>query len=95
MENLDIQIKSLQNKILLLLKQNQLIIKQNLALQNEAESLRKSLKEKNDQLQRLNQQIDIIKLSGNALANDEKKLLEKRIDTYLADIEKCISILNA
>ena len=95
MESLDTHIKNLQNKLQLLLKHTELIVKQNAALQKEVDSLRISMQEKNDLIVRLNQQIDILKLSSNGLQHNEKKLLEKRINTYLADIEKCITILNA
>jgi hypothetical protein len=94
MKELDVQLKSLQNKIQILLKQNQLQLRQNVDQKKEIETLRISLNEKNNLLQRLHQQIDILKLNTNALDEDEKKQLEKRIDLYLADIEKCLIILN-
>ncbi len=95
MKELDIQLKSLQNKLQLLLKQNQHLVKQHTALQTEKEKLQVALKEKTDILQQLHQQIDILKLTSNALNDSEKKQLEKRIDTYLTEIEKCLTLLNA
>ncbi len=94
MKDLNEQLKSLQNKIQLLLKQNQLQLRQNIDLKKEIEALRISLKEKNDLVQRLHQKIDVLKLSTNALEDEEKKQLEKRIALYLADIEKCLILLN-
>ena len=94
MKELDVQLKNLQNKIQILLKQNQLQLRQNVDLKKEIEALRASLNEKNNLLQRLHQQIDILKLNTSALDEGEKKQLEKRIDLYLADIEKCLIILN-
>jgi chromosome segregation ATPase len=88
MKELDAQLKSLKNKIQLLLKQNQLQLKENQELKKEVEALRASLNEKNDLLQHLHEQI-------NALNNEEKKELEKRINLYLAEIEKCLTLLNA
>jgi len=38
--------------------------------------------------------VDILKLSTATLLPAEKKLLEKRIEVYLSDIEKCIALLN-
>ncbi len=95
MKELDIQLKSLQHKLQLLLKQNQHLVKQHTALQTEKEKLQVALKEKTDILQQLHQQIDILKLTSNALNDSEKKQLEKRIDTYLTEIEKCLTLLNA
>ncbi|HEY6976827.1 MAG TPA: hypothetical protein VH396_11105 [Chitinophagaceae bacterium] len=94
MKELDAQLKSLKNKIQLLLKQNQLQLKENHDLKREVETLRTSLNEKNDLLQHLHEQIDVLKLSANALNNEEKKELGKRINLYLADIEKCLTLLN-
>jgi hypothetical protein len=95
MKELDAQLKSLKNKIQLLLKQNQLQLKENQELKKEVKTLRASLNEKNDLLQHLHEQIDVLKLNANALNNEEKKELEKRINLYLAEIEKCLTLLNA
>ncbi|HRI21410.1 MAG TPA: hypothetical protein PLA68_10680 [Panacibacter sp.] len=95
MKELDTQLKSLHHKIQLLLKQNQLLHKQNTALQTEKELLQGSLNEKTELLQSLHRQIDILKLSSKALDESEKKQLEKRINIYLADIEKCLTLLNS
>ncbi|HRH48105.1 MAG TPA: hypothetical protein PLP23_05125 [Panacibacter sp.] len=94
MEALDAHLKSLQGKLQLLVKQNQALAKQNALLQKEAETLRISVNEKNSLLQQLHQQIDLIKLSTATLLPAEKKLLEKRIEVYLSEIEKCIALLN-
>ena len=94
MEHLDNQLKSIQHKLQLILKQNQLLLRQNNTLQKENEVLKASINEKEDTLQKLQQQIDICKLSSNELGDDEKKELRKRIDIYLAEIEKCLVILN-
>lgn len=93
-EALDAHLKSLQNKLVLLVKQNQQLAKQNVSLQKETEQLRTTVIEKNDLLQQLHQQMDILKLSTATLVPAEKKVLEKRIDVYLAEIEKCIALLN-
>ena len=95
MKELDAQLKNLNNKIQLLLKQNQLQLKENQELKKEVETLRASLKEKNDLLQHLYDQMDVLKLNANALNDEEKKELEKRINLYLAEIEKCLTLLNA
>lgn len=95
MKELDAQLKSLHYKIQLLLKQNQLLYKQNTVLQAEKEVLQLSLNDKSEMLQSLHRQIDVLKLSSKALDEREKKQLEKRINIYLADIEKCLAILNS
>ncbi|OQY95885.1 MAG: hypothetical protein B6D37_03785 [Sphingobacteriales bacterium UTBCD1] len=42
----------------------------------------------------LRQQLDILKLSTHKLSNDDKKELEKRINYYLKEIDRCIALLN-
>ncbi len=95
MEELDIQLKNIQYKLHVLLKQSQLLIKQNAALQKENNILMASLNKKNDLINNLQQQIDVLKLNSSELDEVDKKQLEKRIEIYLADIEKCLALLNA
>ena len=94
MEQLEIQIKNLQQKIQLLLKQNQLLKKQNTTLQNEKEKLQTTMKEKDTLLQNMQQNVDAFNMAANSLDATERKHLVKRLDTYLAEIDKCLSLLK-
>lgn len=91
----DEQFKSLHQKLQLLLKQHQQLQKDNAALKKEVDNQRLLLKEKNDHVQQLQEKIDIIKLNAQAISTEEKKLLETRINGYLAEIEKCLVLLNS
>ena len=91
----DEQFKSLHQKLQLLLKQHQQLQKDNAALKKEVDGQRLLLKEKNDHVQQLQEKIDIIKLNAPAISTEEKKQLEHRINGYLAEIEKCIVLLNS
>jgi len=93
MEELELQLANLQNKLQLLLKQSQHLIKENINLKNEKEQLVNALNKKDDAIQKMQQQIDALKFN-NVMDEDEKKHLEKRIDEYLREIDKCLSILN-
>jgi chromosome segregation ATPase len=93
MEELELQLTNLQNKLQLLLKQSQHLIKENISLKNENEQLVKALNKKDETIQKMQQQIDALKFN-NVMDEDEKKHLEKRIDEYLREIDKCLSILN-
>ena len=94
MEQLEIQLKNLHTKLQQLLKQNQLLQKQNAALEKENTALKSSLNEKHDIVIKMQQQIDIFKLGANPLNDKEKQELKKRIDLYLAEIEKCLALIN-
>ena len=93
MEELELQLANLQNKLQLLLKQSQHLIKENINLKNEKELLVDALNKKDEAIQKMQQQIDALKFN-NTIDEDEKKHLEKRIDEYLREIDKCLSILN-
>ena len=94
MEQLDIQIKNVQVKLQQLLKQNQLLQKQHQALQKENATLKLQLDEKSELIAKLQQQVDVSKLNSTALDDKEKQALRKRIDLYLAEIEKCLVLIN-
>ncbi|MEP6846684.1 MAG: hypothetical protein ABI861_11795 [Panacibacter sp.] len=94
MEQLDVQINNLHTKLQQLLKQNQLLQKQNAVLQKENISIRETLETKKETIAKLQQQMDAIKLSANSLDENEKLALRKRIDMYLAEIEKCLTLIN-
>ena len=95
MEELDIQLANLQKKLQLLVKQNQLLFKENASLKNENETLSIVLQNKNSLLEKLQRQIDAMKINSSSLDKAEKGHLEKRINEYLKDIEKCLALLNS
>lgn len=92
---LEDQIKGLHQKLQLLLKNYQQLQKEHAALKKEADSQRLLLKEKDGLVQQLQEKVDVAKLNSSAMTAEEKKVLEQRINGYLADIEKCIVLLNS
>ena len=93
-QQLDTQLKNLQTKLQQLLKQNQLLQKQVTSLQKENDGYKTSLEEKKETIAKLQQQADAVKLSTNGLDDKEKQELRKRIDLYLAEIDKCLALIN-
>jgi hypothetical protein len=93
MDALEIQLANLQNKLQLLLKQSQFLVKENNNLKKEKEQLFEEINNKDELMHKMQQQIDALKIN-NMMDEDEKKQMEKRIDEYLREIEKCLSILN-
>jgi len=91
---LETQLKNLQTKLQLLLKQNQLLQRQVASLQKDNNNYKISLEEKTASISKLQQQTDVFKLSANTLDDKEKQDLRKRIDLYLAEIEKCLVLIN-
>jgi hypothetical protein len=92
--DLDARLKAIQLKLQQVLKQYQLLQKENAQLKKELERSHQANSEKTTQLQALQQQVDVLKLGVSGWNDEEKLELEKRIDVYLKEIDKCISLLN-
>ena len=91
----DTQLKNIHDKLQLLLKQYRLVQKENSQLKKELEKQKLTDIKKSEQVQSLQQKLDAVQVSMSSWGEADKKLMEKRIDTYLKEIEKCLSLLNA
>jgi cell division protein FtsB len=94
MVELDLHIKNIQDKLQLLLKQQQLLQKENDKLKKELEKASQSNTEKEQTMQTLQRQMDVLKLGSGNLDESEKAALGKRIDAYLKELDKCLALLN-
>lgn len=90
----ELQLKRVHEKIGLLLKQH-------LALQKENERLRDDLKKMlvrcedlSREAEKSRQQAEVSKLSDRDLDESDKKMLEKRLNQYVREIDKCIALLQ-
>jgi hypothetical protein len=95
MVEISVQIKAIQEKLQLLLKQQQLLQKENQQLKKNLEKMQTEKLQKESDLQGLIQQLETVKIGGAQWSPSEKLLMEKRIDGYLKEIEKCLLLLNA
>ena len=95
MLNADEQIKRIEDKIQLLLKEYQQLQKELQRLQKDNLQLREALelktKKSNDQAQT----IDVLKIQSFTQNDTSKKELEKRINNYLKEIDKCLNLLQS
>ena len=94
MVDLALQIKSIQDKLQQLLKQQAMLQKENQKLKKDIEKSALVSGEKEQALQAIQQQVDVLKLGSGNLDEAEKNALSKRIDIYLKEIEKCLALLN-
>jgi chromosome segregation ATPase len=94
MVNLEQQIKSIQDKLQLLLKQQALLQKENQQLKKELEKQTALTEEKQALVLSLQQQVDVVKMGSGSLNEAEKAALSKRIDGYLKEIDQCLALLN-
>ncbi len=92
---IDVQLKNLQAKLQQLLKQYQLLQKENEQLKKQLE-LNKNYAANNHELnQSLQQKMVVNGLVHQQNNSADKVALEKKIDKYLQEIDKCLLLLNA
>lgn len=92
--DLDDQIKIFQEKLQVMLKKFVVIQKENSNLKQDLEKSKKSLAEKEVQVEALQQKVDILHLTATSIDDTARKELKNRIQTYIDDIEKCIQSLK-
>jgi chromosome segregation ATPase len=88
------QIQNIHDKVQLLLKKQLQLQKENAKLKTELEASSRQLAILQKQNEALSQKIDAAKLGFQALSAEDKKALNIRIDDYLAEIDKCLAMLN-
>lgn len=84
----------LQHKLTQVLKQYVQLQRENTKLRKELLKKDKLVKDKEELLLNLQQKVDALRISKDGFSTEEKKQLEKRIDGYVAEIDKCLSLLN-
>ena len=86
--------KRISEKLHQLLKLFSILQKENEKLKNELTETRNRSKEKDEQLELLALRIEVLKAAKGEMTEDEKKSFEKKINLYLREIDKCISLVN-
>jgi prefoldin subunit 5 len=94
MIDINSQLQLLQVKLQQLLKNYQQLQKENGQLKKELTKKSAETNELKEKVQQVEQQIDVLKLSKSGFDETEKVVLEKRIDIYLKEIDKCLALLN-
>jgi septal ring factor EnvC (AmiA/AmiB activator) len=88
------QIQNIHDKVQLMLKKQQQLQKENAKLTTELNASTRQLAILQKQNEALSQKIDAAKLGFQTLSAEDKKALNIRIDDYLAEIDKCLAMLN-
>lgn len=89
------QLKRIQEKLQQVLKQQSALQKENQLLKEELDSTKKQSVQHHENIDRLKQQVEILKVSSGEMNEAEKKQFEKRINAYLKEIDRCIAMLGA
>ena len=87
-------LKRIQDKLQQLLKQYTAVQKENSRLKEELDAARYKIEEQKKNAEELKQQVSVLKLSAGEMSEADKKDFEKRINAYLKEIDRCISMLG-
>ncbi len=88
------QLKRIQDKLQQLLKQQASVHKENEKLKEELGIAREKLSLQQLYLDELRQQVSILKLNAGGMNERDKKEIEKKINSYLKEIDRCIALLG-
>ncbi len=94
MEGIEEQLQRVEDKVQQLLKQYRLSQKEIERLQKENTHLQEELQQKTMQASTLHQKIDSYNINSTSISEASRKDLEMRINNYLKEIDKCLSLLN-
>ncbi len=94
MSDLESQLKRVSEKLQLMLKQRELLLKENVKMKQEIVTLRSERLNHSNNVEKLRQQVEILKISRTEMSEQEKKQFEKRLSQYIREIDRCIGLLE-
>lgn len=90
----EIQLKRVYEKFQQLVKLHQGLQKENEKLKADFKKMSMRCEGLSQEADKFRQQTEILKLSGSDMDEKEKKDLEKRLNQYVREIDRCIALLN-
>ena len=87
-------LKRIQDKLQQLLKQYGSLQRENSLLKEELEKNKAQSLQHQQNVIHLKQQVDVLKLNAGEMKETDKKEIEKRINSYLKEIDRCIALLS-
>jgi hypothetical protein len=90
----EVQLKRIQLKLQQLLKQYSLLQRDNHRLKEELRSAATHIESLQDTNDNLRQQVEVLKYTGGEMSDADKKDFEKKINTYIKEIDRCIGMLS-
>ena len=68
--------------------------KENSWLKAELDSTKREVSTQQENLENLRQQVGVLKFSNGEMSETDKKEFEKKINTYVKEIDRCIVMLS-
>lgn len=94
MSDLEKQLKRIQDKLQQVLKDYSAMQKENLRLKEELDKNRTQSFAHQQNIEDLKQQVDVLKITSGDWNEGDKKEFEKRINSYIKEIDRCIALLS-
>ena len=94
MSNTEQHLKRIQDKLQQLLKQYTTVQKENNKLKEQLVSANQKTTAQQKNMDELKQQVSILKLNAGEMSETDKKEFEKRINSYVKEIDRCIALLS-
>jgi septal ring factor EnvC (AmiA/AmiB activator) len=88
------QLKRIQDKLQQLLKQHAVLQKENGLLKEELQETKSSLTVFQKNTDDLKQQVSVLKSVAGEMNEADKKEFEKRLNAYIKEIDRCITLLG-
>jgi len=94
MAEIEKQLKRIQDKLQQVLKDHSALQKENLRLKEELDKNRTQSFTNQQTIEELKQQVDVLKITSGDWDQNDKKEFEKRINSYIKEIDRCIALLS-
>ena len=94
MTDIEKQLKRIQDKLQLVLKQHAALEKENMKLKEEIEQNQRQSESNLKNMDELKQQVEVLKITSGDWDEHDKKEFEKRVNTYIKEIDRCIALLS-
>jgi phage tail tube protein FII len=94
MSDVEKQLKRIQDKLQQVLKDYAALQKENLRLKEELDKNRTQSFTNQQNIEELKQQVEVLKITSGDWEEGDKKEFEKRINSYIKEIDRCIALLS-
>jgi chromosome segregation ATPase len=94
MNILDNQVKTINDKLQQLVKKSNSLQKENEVLYRELSVLKEKEKDYKSTIDAISQKVNILQAAAGKMTEADQKELEKRINQYVKDIDKCIDMIS-
>ncbi len=94
MSNTNQHLKRIQDKLQQLLKNHTALQKENGRLKDELDKTKLQTVQYQKNIDDLKQQVNVLKLGAVEMNDTDKKEFEKKINSYIKEIDRCIALLS-